>query len=102
MIITALVLFAVLSLAEFIFVYIKWTELSDIHSIARTVSTIAGKQNRYDEIWARWFTLCMRFKWVIYVLAAVALAVNAVVAMIVTLAVHLNIVLYHLIANMQW
>lgn len=98
----ALALFVTLTVIEFIFVYIKWSELSDIHSIARSLSTIAGKQNRYDEIWARWFTLCMRFKWVMYVLVAILLLANAIVSTVVALALHFAITLYHLIINLQW
>lgn len=79
--------FLTISLVEFIVIYLKWTEMSDLHTIGKLASTVAGVEKRYNTLIEKIVLFLMKIKPLLWVVVVVLALINYIVASILSMLI---------------
>ncbi len=79
-----LIIFLLLSLVEFIVIYMKWSELSDLNTIAKLASTVVGVEKHYNTFMEKIVLFLMKIKPLLWVVVIVLALVNYIAASILS------------------
>lgn len=75
-----LIFFLILTLVEFVIVFLKWDNVSDLHEIGKFASDITGVGEHYTKFSDKVILFLKRLKPFLWIIAVVVLIVNLIVA----------------------
>lgn len=94
---TTLIIFLILSLAEFILIYFKIEQMKETGAIGQAIGQATGLKEKYQPFLDKVAHWLLSLKWLLWVFVPIILAVNLLTAWILSWVLDLIIFLFSLI-----
>lgn len=91
-----LLIFLLITVIEFIIVYIKWNQVADVHEIGQAISNIAGIEEKYNSAIDTTILFLKKLEFLLWIFVPIILFLNLLLAFVFSILYSIISTLIHL------